>query len=95
MSVNRSGYRNSTVPDTNIAKLKIHPEYSCNKLENDIALLELNEDISLLDADPACFPIGGGDSSFTNLENIEATAVGWGATNEDLSVGKFHIKYYF
>ncbi|XKL67996.1 hypothetical protein PGB90_003487 [Kerria lacca] len=62
---------------------------SCKLLTNIIIIRLLQRvHISLLDADPACFPIGGGDSSFTNLENIEATAVGWGATNEDLSVAK-------
>lgn len=67
--------------------MKIHPEYKCNKLENDIALLEMDHDISWLNADPACFPVEG-KSIFSDLPNTDGIAVGWGATNEDLGKGK-------
>lgn len=65
----------------------LHPEYSCQRLENDIALLRLMVDISWVNADPACFPASD-QSQFNVLENVQAIAAGWGATNEDLSVGK-------
>lgn len=69
-----------------ISKLQLHPEYKCNRLENDVALLEMDNDISWLNADPACFPVGG-ESIFSNLSDMDGIAVGWGATNEDLSKG--------
>jgi hypothetical protein len=57
-------------------------------LHNDIALLELVAEISWVNADPACFPIEG-EMSYANLTDVKATAVGWGATNEDLSLGLY------
>lgn len=70
-------------------RIEIHPDYSCKKLENDIALMKLNVDLSWIDADPACFPVIG-QTSFISLGNVQATIVGWGATNEDYSLGKDH-----
>lgn len=86
MAANRNGFRNDSSQILRIAKVKLHPEYSCNKLENDIALLELETEILWTNADPACFP--NDESSFTNLTHVKAVAVGWGATNEDLSIGR-------
>lgn len=87
ISISRSGFRNASSQDIKISKLMLHPGYNCHRLENDIALLRLTVDISWVNADPACFPALD-QSSFHELDNVQAIAAGWGATNEDLSVGK-------
>ncbi|XP_065200851.1 clotting factor G beta subunit-like isoform X2 [Planococcus citri] len=82
--------RENGVQNILISKIKIHFGYACNKLENDIALLEMDRDISWLNADPACFPVDG-KSEFLNFSRTNGIAAGWGATNEDFSKGKMPV----
>lgn len=87
VAVIRDGFRNNSSQNLRIAELNIHPEYSCSRLENDIALLKVQTQILWTNADPACFPTN--KSLFTDLSNMKAIAVGWGATNENFNLGKF------
>lgn len=71
-----------------ILSMKVHPEYKCNKLQNDVALLEMETDVSWVDADPACFPPKNANLTFSaDFSGMNGIAAGWGATNEDLSKG--------
>jgi len=88
--INRNGFRNFSLQNLMINRRIIYPGYSCLKLENDIALLEMAVEISWTNADPACFPIEG-PSSYSNLADMKAIAAGWGATNEDISLGSYQL----
>lgn len=67
-----------------IGSIVVHPDYSCDGIANDIALLEVQENISFRpEVSPICVP---------NTENSiktskSGTVSGWGWTNEDQSVG--------
>uniref|UniRef100_A0A146LZB0 Clotting factor B n=4 Tax=Lygus hesperus TaxID=30085 RepID=A0A146LZB0_LYGHE len=57
----------------------MHPDYVCDRYTNDIAMLELRDELSWSDAvRPACFPTQVEDSFSDN----DAVAAGWGWTNE-------------
>jgi len=75
-----------------VTKIHLHPEYRCPKFVNDVALLELIEDIQWSPAvAPACLPYAAGYVA-TAYSTSEATAAGWGWMSEQHAIGKSHDK---
>lgn len=67
-----------------VSNILLHPSYTCNRYLNDIALLELAEELVWSDkVRPACLP-NGYPGSFSD---VNAIAAGWGWTSELTSVG--------
>ncbi|XP_037804514.1 transmembrane protease serine 9-like isoform X2 [Penaeus monodon] len=65
---------------TNIAEIKIHPDYNSNTYDNDIALLKLANAIEFPDDNriaPVCLPTAG-----EMYANVDATITGWGAQEQ-------------
>lgn len=76
-----------------VKAITTHPEYSCRKARNDIALLELAAKLQWSDfVLPACLPTAFGESGYSRFDNILATVAGWGWTNENTQKG---INIYF
>lgn len=62
-----------------------HPNYNCDKVENDIALLKLHKTIDFSDhVSPICV---ASPSNPHQLSGTKATVSGWGWMNEDQSTG--------
>ncbi|KAF6214294.1 hypothetical protein GE061_009034 [Apolygus lucorum] len=71
-----------------VSRALMHPDYVCDRYTNDIALLELRDDLSWSDAvRPACFPTQVEDS----FSDSDAVAAGWGWTNEDTGRGRANV----
>ncbi|CAH1396046.1 unnamed protein product [Nezara viridula] len=65
-----------------VRNVLLHPSYSCSKYLNDIALLELDEELSWSDAvRPACLPTNYQGS----FSDSVAVVAGWGWTSEQTS----------
>lgn len=63
-----------------------HPDYNCNKVVNDIAMLKLNEDIGWSKfVRPACVANEDTGTATSKYDNIEATVTGWGWLSENTS----------
>ncbi|XP_031356249.1 serine proteinase stubble-like isoform X2 [Photinus pyralis] len=63
----------------------LHPEYICNKVKNDLAILELEKELEWSDRVlPACLPETTGGKQ---LDDVLATVAGWGWTNENNQLG--------
>lgn len=72
-----------------IKLITIHPKYSCKKASNDIAILELDNEIQWSESvSPACLPVSYGENGYQHFENTLATVAGWGWTNENSKNGK-------
>lgn len=79
---------NTYAYETSVKTITIHPEYSCTRAKNDIAILELVKPLVWSNyALPACLANGLGEIGYTNYENILATVAGWGWTNENNKKG--------
>ncbi|XP_065161396.1 testisin-like isoform X1 [Atheta coriaria] len=60
-----------------VTLITTHPEYKCNKARNDIAILELDSDVTWSDlVQPACFSSKFADGDW-------AVVAGWGRTSEN------------
>ncbi|UJR21419.1 hypothetical protein I4U23_024508 [Adineta vaga] len=65
-----------------------HPSYNSRLIQNDIALFELEKDISIDDYNmPACFP-----AATDVYEGKESWATGWGSTFSGGSVSNIHME---
>ncbi|XP_050302337.1 trypsin-1-like [Anthonomus grandis grandis] len=79
--------KNSNAFQIGIKSLKVHPEYSCNKVKNDIAILELEKIVAWTESvTPACLP-DNYEKAYSNFQNEFATVAGWGWTNEERGGG--------
>ncbi|CAH0380843.1 unnamed protein product [Bemisia tabaci] len=84
------GQHNLSTPATatmsvRVLRVVMHPDYQCSKFQNDIALLELEQDIVWTGrALPACLA----PTHSSSFSQERAVAAGWGWTNENLSQGK-------
>ncbi|KAF5302968.1 hypothetical protein FQA39_LY10146 [Lamprigera yunnana] len=66
----------------------VHPDYVCNKVKNDLAILELEKTLDWSDfVHPACLPTATGGEGYKRFANVLATVAGWGWTNEDSQIG--------
>lgn len=70
--------------EMSLKELIVHPGYDCNKVANDIALLELHETITF---HSAVRPICVADSPDSIREGEAGLVSGWGWTNEDQNLG--------
>ncbi|XP_044759117.1 trypsin-1 isoform X1 [Coccinella septempunctata] len=71
-----------------IKKVTVHPDYACNKPNNDIAILELGEKLVWSGSvSPACLPVSSSGLEDYTVDNLLATVAGWGWTNELSSKG--------
>ncbi|XP_030753933.1 trypsin-1-like [Sitophilus oryzae] len=72
----------------NVKSIIVHPGYSCKKVKDDIAILELNEQViwsqSII---PACLPAGSEQKAYSTFDNNLATVAGWGWINEERGKG--------
>lgn len=72
----------------NIKTITTHPEYTCKKVKNDIALLELDVPLTWTNfVSPACLPLEFGKIGYERFENFPATVAGWGWTSENNNKG--------
>lgn len=72
-----------------IKRVTVHPDYVCNKPNNDIAILELGEKLIWSGTvSPACLPMSTSGLEDDSIDNLLATVAGWGWTNELSSKGK-------
>lgn len=64
--------------DFSVESVVYHPEYTRTKLQNDIALIRLNDSIDFrpLNVKPICLPFGSG----TTVNQKKLIVTGWGAT---------------
>ncbi|XP_017781229.1 PREDICTED: trypsin-1-like [Nicrophorus vespilloides] len=80
--------KESDAYEMTVSTITAHPEYKCNKVKSDIAILKLDQPISWTSKVlPACLPLGSDDLAYRKYENILATVAGWGWTNENSSKG--------
>lgn len=80
----RSSDFTSAAIEMSLKDLIVHPEYDCNKVANDIALLELHETIQFRnEVRPICIA----SSPDSVREGASALVSGWGWTNEDQNIG--------
>nr|CAD7449160.1 unnamed protein product [Timema bartmani] len=78
-----SSGENPAAHEVRVRKMLLHPEYKCTRFLNDIALLELDSEVTWSEAVwPACLPNG-----FSTYSNKEAIAAGWGWLQESSSKG--------
>ncbi|EEB10689.1 tripsin, putative [Pediculus humanus corporis] len=79
--------KNSKEIDKKVIKIHFHPKYQCGKFIDDIALLELENDIYWTKSiGPACLPKNYDNDN--DLTNRSATLAGWGWLNEKYSEGR-------
>lgn len=72
--------------------MHLHPDWNCDSLENDIAVLRLPEKAFLGDSiRPIRLP--GISSRYTSYDYVPATASGWGRMNDDSSAISDHLRY--
>lgn len=71
-----------------LKSITLHPEYTCGKVKNDIAILELSNKLQWSDfVSPACLASSSQEEDYKPLDNISAVVAGWGWTHEDSSKG--------
>lgn len=68
-----------------VKSITVHPKYVCSDVQNDIALLELQEPLKLEKDQSCCLPAQS--SSITENDNHSVTVMGWGWDNEDVTIG--------
>lgn len=69
-----------------VKNIVVHPEYTCNRVKNDIAMIQIKTSISWSDnVQPACLANSVYDSSYSKYEGSDATVIGWGWLNENTS----------
>ncbi|XP_022906936.2 serine protease 30-like [Onthophagus taurus] len=65
--------------EVGVNSISVHPQYSCKKARNDIAIIELASKVQWSDsANPACLP----SFESSRLQETIATVAGWGWTKE-------------
>lgn len=73
----------------------LHPEYVCNKVKHDIAVLVLEKSLEWSEyVSPACLPTAPGEIGYQNFDNNLATVAGWGWTNEHSNKGMLTDFFY-
>ncbi|KAJ8922188.1 hypothetical protein NQ315_004123 [Exocentrus adspersus] len=71
-----------------IKAISLHPGYICNKPKDDIAILELDQELQWSETVlPACLPVASGHHKHSKFDNILATVAGWGWMSEKNSKG--------
>ncbi|XP_063698136.1 transmembrane protease serine 9 [Culicoides brevitarsis] len=70
-----------------IKSITVHPQYVCSDVQNDIALLELQEPLKLTNSDQSCC-LPPQSASITDNDNRSVTVMGWGWDNEDVTIGQ-------
>ncbi|KAF7271097.1 trypsin-1-like [Rhynchophorus ferrugineus] len=79
---------NSDAYVRDVRSIIVHPGYLCSKVRNDIAILELDKEVSWSQTvTPACLPADSNENSYSTYENTLATVAGWGWTSEDRGKG--------
>lgn len=68
-----------------VKSIIVHPKYVCSDVQNDIALLELMEPLTLT-KDQSC-DLPASSSSITENDNHPVTVMGWGWDHEDVTLG--------
>lgn len=71
-----------------LKSISIHPDYTCGKVKDDIAILELDNKLVWSDhVSPACLVASSDEDDYKPIDNLPAVVAGWGWTNEDSSKG--------
>ncbi|KAK6622780.1 hypothetical protein RUM43_008623 [Polyplax serrata] len=81
--------KNNKTIDKKVLKIHFHPQYQCAKFVDDIALLELENDIHWTKSvGPACLPTLNLDTEqYSTYSDRSATTAGWGWINEKYGEG--------
>ncbi|XP_034244259.1 trypsin-1-like [Thrips palmi] len=88
VSVGQHDLREREASTVGVARLLMHPGYECSHFVHDVALMKLSEDVQWGDtAWPACLPSATGTKDHSSFSDREATAAGWGWTNENSNKG--------
>ncbi|XP_044728724.1 trypsin-1-like [Chrysoperla carnea] len=75
-----------------VKNIVVHPEYTCNRVKNDIAMIQIKTSINWSNnVQPACLANSVYDSSYSKYEGSDATVIGWGWLNENTTVGRADI----
>ncbi|KAL1502299.1 hypothetical protein ABEB36_007465 [Hypothenemus hampei] len=79
---------NSEAYEMSVKSVIVHPEYMCNKVKNDIAIVELHDEVKWTEnVSPACLPANNKEKFNILSDNFKATVAGWGWTNENKNKG--------
>ncbi|GLV46395.1 hypothetical protein CBL_20738 [Carabus blaptoides fortunei] len=71
-----------------IKDITMHPQYKCDRVSHDLAVMELVKSIQWSDnVLPACLPNGLGETGYNRFDNSLATVAGWGWLNENTQKG--------
>lgn len=77
-------FKNDTNPVRYVVKkIYMHPKYNENTQENDIALIELNNQVDFTDPNVGFICLPPRNSTWFPIENTSSIAIGWGRTVED------------
>lgn len=75
--------------EMDIRSISMHPEYRCESVKHDLAILEIAGTLEWSTAvQPVCLPSGIGESDYNRFDDNLATVAGWGWLNEDRKKGK-------
>ncbi|KAJ8946976.1 hypothetical protein NQ318_015914 [Aromia moschata] len=78
--------KNADAYQMSIKDVRVHPGYTCNKPKDDIAILELDNELKWSETVlPACLPVAASHGQYSKFDNVLATVAGWGWTSEDKS----------
>ncbi|KAK4880629.1 hypothetical protein RN001_008775 [Aquatica leii] len=74
--------------EVGVKSVTLHPDYTCNKVRNDLAVLELEKQLEWSEhVQPACLPTSFGDNGYKRFEDVLATVAGWGNRLQKALVG--------
>ncbi|XP_044269223.1 trypsin-1-like [Tribolium madens] len=80
--------KSSDAYEMTLKAISIHPDYTCGKVKDDIAILELDNKLVWSDSvSPACLAASSHEDDYKPIDNLPAVVAGWGWTNEDSSKG--------
>nr|XP_015833214.1 PREDICTED: trypsin-1 isoform X1 [Tribolium castaneum] len=80
--------KSSDAYEMTLKAISIHPDYTCGKVKDDIAILELDNKLVWSDSvSPACLAASSDEDDYRPIDGLPAVVAGWGWTNEDSSKG--------
>lgn len=74
-----------------VDRIILHPEYSCRKAKNDLAVVVLRKPVRWSnEVLPACLPSANTEEDYSKFSNAAATVAGWGWISENHVSGTFN-----
>lgn len=82
--------KNSEAFQKTVKNITIHPGYHCQKIKDDIAILELESILQWSESVlPACFPFAVTHEKYTTFNDLIGIVAGWGWTHEEAGKGNY------